>query len=214
MDFAGGGAYARLMDALRKWILLVALGTLSATAAQAADSYRWKDLRSGQTVFSPIPPKDPNQPYVLMRDGIVVAAYEGSERLVRPDSEFDAQLAAEEAQRKADALLQVQYKNLEDIEEAMEVELENLRYDFNLIDGTYDSLEKSLFEQLEIAADRQRAGLKVPARTKEKIRALRVRMEANRENREGLDVREQQIRQEYDGKRDRYRYLLEQQSTE
>ena len=48
-----------------------------------------------------------------------------------------------------------------DIDAAMEVELDNLRYDYSLLDGTYASLEKSLFEQIGVAADRQRAGLRV-----------------------------------------------------
>lgn len=202
------------MDAHKPRMLLAALAaSLLTTAALAADSYRWVEPESGETMYSPTPPTDPDIPYVVLRDGVVIRTFEGSERFERPDSEFEAQRRAEEAQRKADGLLMVQFKSFDDIDRAMEAELDNLRYDFNLLDGTYVSLEKSLFEQIGVAADRQRAGLRVTARQTEQIDSIRTRMQDNRRDRAELDTREVRIRQEYDGKRERYRYLLEQSSS-
>lgn len=180
-----------------------------ATSAWAVDTYRWVDPETGKYDYSPTPPQDPDQPYVLMRDGRIIERYLGSERLERPDSEFDAERAAAEAQAKADALLMVQFKQFDDIDEAMEVELDNLRYDYNLLDGTYASLEKSLFEQIQVAANRQRAGLTVANHELDKIESLRGRMSANRVAREELSDRESRIRGEYDVKKDRYRELLQ-----
>ena len=184
----------------------------SASDAWAADTYRWVDPDTGKWEYSPTPPDDPDQPYVLMRDGRVVERYLGSERLERPESEFAEERAAAEAKAKADALLMVQYKEFDDIDAAMEVELDNLRYDYNLLDGTYDSLEKSLFEQIEVAANRQRAGLRVAKHELEQIESLRNRMSANRTDRRQLTEREANIRDEYDVKKERYRELMQAQS--
>ena len=182
---------------------------LTATDAWGVDTYRWVDPETGKYDYAPTPPEDPDRPYVLMRDGRIIERYLGSERLERPESEFDAERAAAEAQAKADALLMVQFKQFADIDEAMEVELDNLRYDYSLLDGTYDSLEKSLFDQIEVAADRQRAGLRVANHELEQIESIRGRMSENRMARIELGEREANIRDEYDLKKERYRELLQ-----
>jgi hypothetical protein len=181
----------------------------TATDAWAVDTYRWVDPETGKFDYAPTPPEDPDQPYVLMRDGRIIERYLGSERLERPESEFDAERAAAEAQAKADALLMVQFKQFGDIDAAMELELDNLRYDYTLLDGTYDSLEKSLFEQIGVAADRQRAGLRVANHELEQIESIRGRMSENRTTRVALSEREANIRDEYDLKKERYRELLQ-----
>ncbi len=208
------------MDARSKWISrgplpLLALaaslvaGGFLASPAWAVDTYRWIDPETGKWEYSPTPPDDPDMAYVLMRDGRIIERYVGSERLERPESEYEEERAAAEAKAKADALLMVQYKQFADIDTAMEVELDNLRYDYNLLDGTYDSLEKSLFEQIEVAANRQRAGLRVANHELEQIESIRGRMSANRQARVELSTREASIRDEYDLKKERYRELLQ-----
>ncbi len=208
------------MDAYRKGLscgplplltLVVSLfaGGFPATSAWAVDTYRWVDPETGKFDYAPTPPEDPDQPYVLMRDGRIIERYLGSERLERPDSEFAEERAAEAAKAKADALLMVQFKQFGDIDAAMEVELDNLRYDYSLLDGTYASLEKSLFEQIEVAADRQRAGLRVAGHELEQIESIRGRMSENRTARLALGEREANIRDEYDLKKERYRELLQ-----
>ncbi|MEE4175049.1 MAG: hypothetical protein V2I57_12420 [Xanthomonadales bacterium] len=206
---ASGKRISRTTLTRRFTAICVVAAVCLAPSAWAVDTYRWVDPETGKYDYSPTPPEDPDQPYVLMRDGRIIERYVGSERLEKPESEFDAERAAAEAQAKADALLMVQFKQFDDIDEAMEVELDNLRYDYNLLDGTYASLEKSLFEQIEVAANRQRAGLTVANHELEKIESLRGRMSANRVAREELSVRESRIRDEYDLKRDRYRELLQ-----
>jgi len=201
------------MDAPLKRILLAAIlvaGLVPAALAQV--TYRWVDAE-GESFYSPVPPKDPDQPYVQLRDGVVEKSFAGLDRPQIPESEFAAERAAEEAQRKADALLLVQFKSIGDIDAAMETELDNLRYDFNLLDGTYRSLRQSLFEQIGLAADRQRAGLAVPDHELEKIEALRARIAGNRNSRVALGEREQSIRSEYDAKKQRFRVLMEQNAS-
>lgn len=192
-------------------LLTVLAAVLLATSALAADSYRWQDPETGQLIYSPTPPTDPDQPYVQLRDGQVIRSFEGSERFEQPDSERELERRAAEAQRKSDALLLLKYKRIEDIDEAMEAELDNLRYDFNLLDGTYESLEKSLFEQIGLAADRQRAGLPVATHQADQLESIRSRMAENREDRKTLVAREEAIRTEFAGTRERYQSLLDNQ---
>ena len=208
------------MDVSKKWISrgplpllalvasLVASG-LPASSAWAVDTYRWVDPETGKWEYAPTPPGDPDQHYVLKREGRIIDRYAGSERLEPPDSEFEAERAAAEAKAKADALLLVQFKQIGEIDIAMEVELDKLRYDYRLLDGTYASLEKSLFEQIQVAANRQRAGLEVATHELEQIESLRGRMHANRLARVELSERESRIRARFDLKKDRYRELLQ-----
>lgn len=202
-----------MSPAFKRILIAAACAAFLPLAALAADSYRWVDPGSGDTIYSPTPPTDPELPYVVLRDGIVIERYQGSEKIEKPQSEYDAARRAAEAQRKADALLTVQFKSCADIAEAMETELDSLRYDYNLLDGTYVSLRKSLMEQIGIAADRQRAGLAVAAHQLDQFESIRGRLAENRKSRSSLAVREERIRDEYDAKRARYQQLLQGQDT-
>jgi hypothetical protein len=197
--------------AFKRILIAVALAALLPIAALAADSYRWVDPDSGETMYSPTPPKNPDIPYDLLRDGVVIERYQGSEKVETPESEYEAAREAEEAKRRADALLLMQYKNCAAIEAAMDEELDGLRYDYTLLDGTYASLKKSMIEQIGVAADRQRAGLAVANHDLDKFESIRGRMAENRVSRDGLALREQRIRDEYGAKRARYQQLLQQQ---
>jgi hypothetical protein len=208
MDETSKGISRGLLPLFTLVVGLVASG-FPASDAWAVDTFRWVDPETGKWEYSPTPPENPDQPYVLMRDGIVIERYQGSERLEKPESEADPERVAAEAQAKADALLRVQFRQLSDIDTAMKAELDNLRYDHNMLDGTYTSLAKSLFEQIEIAANRQRAGLRVADHELEQIDSLRGRMSANRKARLELNQREARIRNDYGRKKERYRELLQ-----
>ena len=206
---------------LKRMLLAAAATLLLAGPAWAQVSYRWVDDASGEYVYSPTPPDDEDQPYVMMRNGLIVETYEGLERLERPGSEAggpevtEAELARREAekQRKADALLLLQYRTFEDLDSALEAELGNLRYDENHVDGTYESLERSLHSHIGAAADRQRAGLEVTDADIARIEGLRDRMRANRKTREELAQREVNVRAEFEAKRQRLLYLKDQRGS-
>lgn len=209
MDFRTPQEYIVAMEASMKWILSVVAATTAlalAPAAQADVAYRWVDA-DGEFQYSPIPPKDPEQSYVMLRDGVVVERFEASEQAKAEERAREAANRAAESERKADALLMVQFRNEDAIEEAMEAELDTLRYDFKLLDGTYRSLRQSLFEKIGQAADLQRAGLTVTSEEREEIEGLRNRMEANRRAREELRQRERSIRDDYADKKQRYMAL-------
>lgn len=191
---------------MKRILSAAALAAVLTVPAWADLTYRWVD-ESGEAFYSPTPPTDPDQAYVVLRNGLEIERWTGSERLVDPNAAKDEQRAAREAQQKADALLLVQYRNLDDIDTAMENELDNLEYDFNLLDGAFRSLRKSLFEQIAIAADRQRAGMDVVRHEREKIEALRERLSENRAARRELANHERHIRDEYAAKKERYQVL-------
>lgn len=183
---------------------------LGSTAAVAEVTYRWTD-NSGEIHYRPTPPTDPDQPYALLRDGVVAQRFAGLERPEVPDSEFAEERRLEEAQRKADALLLVQFQTLTDVDEAMEAQLAPIRQDYKLIDGSYANLQKSLFEQIHVAANRQRAGLPVSSYELEQVSGIRMRMSDNRESRSMSEAREQRIRQDHEDKKLRLRAIQERQ---
>lgn len=173
-------------------------------------SYRWTDT-AGEVHYRPTPPTDPDQPFVMLRDGQVVQRFDGLERPEVPDSEFAEERRIEEEQRKRDALLLVQFQSLADIDKAMEAQLEPIRQDYKLIDGTYASLQKSLFEQIEVAANRQRAGLPVSTYELEQVTGIRERMNDNRRSRGLSQAREDRVREEHEEKRARFEIILKEQ---
>jgi hypothetical protein len=197
------------MDALTKRILLAALVVIFLVPAVAvADiSYRWTD-EAGEVHYRPTPPTDPDQPYVMLRDGQVVERYAGLERPEIPESEFAEERRLEEEQRKRDALLLVQFRSLDDIDEAMEAQLAPIQQDYKLIDGTYASLQKSLFDQIEVAANRQRAGLPVSQYELDQVMGIRERMNENRYTRSLSQAREDRIRKEHEEKRERFLIIV------
>ena len=187
------------------------LSLLCPALAWAEVTYSWV-AADGETIYSPTPPLDPDQPYAMLENGVIVERFERSERLERPETEDLRKLEAERQQRTRDALLMVEFKSLEDIDVAMEEELGTLGYDFNLVDSTYDSLHQSLLDQIGMAADRQRAGLAVQQHDLDRIQSIRDRMTGNREDRQELETREAGIRDEYARKKERYRELLDAQA--
>lgn len=193
------------MDALTKRILLATLATfLLCPGVVLADvSYRWTD-EAGEVHYRPTPPTDPDQPFVMLRDGQVVERFNGLERPEVPESEFAEERRLQEEQRKRDALLLVQFKTLADIDEAMEAQLAPIQQDYKLIDGTYASLQNSLFQQIEVAANRQRAGLPVSQYELDQVMGIRQRMDENRRSRSLSEAREVRIREEHDEKRERF----------
>lgn len=202
------------MDALTKRILFATLAAMVlCTGVAVADvSYRWTDSE-GEVHYRPTPPTDPDQPYALLRDGQVIQRFAGLERPEVPESEFAEQRRLEEEQRKRDALLLVQFRTLEDIDAAMEAQLAPIQQDYKLIDGAYASLQKSLFQQIEVAANRQRAGLPVSQYELEQVTGIRERMNENRDSRSLSMAREDRIRQEHDEKRERFVVILKEKDS-
>ncbi len=174
-------------------------------------TYSWV-AEDGETTYAPTPPPNGGQPYVMLKDGRVVKRFNRSERHERPETDYIREQNEAQQRQRRDALLLVEFPTLDHVDRALESELDTLGYDFSLVDSSYDSLHRSLLQQIGFAADRQRAGLPVQAHELQQIESIRSRMGSNREDRLDLEQRKADLQEEYEGKKARLRELLAQQA--
>lgn len=205
--------------------LLCAL--LAAPPAQAGKVYRWVD-ENGEVHYSEsLPPNYKDQGYdVLNQQGRVV---EEDQKLTPepppevPDKEEPQELPRDasglprpkaayseaEMQRRMDSFLMLRYESEQEILDAMNVEIKQLNYDRRLLEGSRASTETAYLGHIKLAADRQRAGLKVEPETVREINTNRAELAQIETELEGLRRREDSIRAEFEKQLERYRYLVE-----
>ena len=174
-------------------------------------TYSWT-AEDGETIYAPTPPSKGGQPYVMLKDGRVVKRFDRSERHQRPETDYIREQNEAQQRQRRDALLLVEFPTLDHVDRALESELDTLGYDFNLVDSSYNSLHRSLLQQIGFAADRQRAGLPVQTHELQRIESIRSRMGNNREDRLELEARKLALQEEYEGKKARLRELLDRQA--
>jgi hypothetical protein len=109
-----------------------------------------------------------------------------------------------------DNFLMLRYNSEQEILDEMNVEIEQLSYDRRLLQTTRESMEKSYRGQIRQAANKQRAGQQVAEKTYIELEDLQKKIAENGQSLAFLDVREQEIRAEFQKQLDRYRYLEEQ----
>jgi hypothetical protein len=200
---------------------------LYAHPAAAADVYRWVD-ENGEVHYSEtLPPGYKDQGHdVLNSDGIVidenqtltpappvdVPKDEEAQELPRDASGLPrpkALYSEAEMQQRMDNFLMLRYDSEQEIIDAMNVEIKQLNYDRRLLEGSRASTNSSYRGQIRVAGEQQRAGLAVDPATMREIRNLRVALARNSKSLEGLQQREDAIRDEFDKQVERYRYLME-----
>ena len=199
----------------------------AAGPAQAAKVYRWVD-ENGQVHYSEsLPPNYQDKGYdVLNQQGRIV---EEDQKLTPeppppvPDKEEPQELPRDasglprpkaahseaEMQQRMDNFLMLRYDSEQEILDAMNVEIKQLNYDRRLLEGSRASTETAYLGQIKLAADRQRAGLKVEPVTAREISANRAELTKIETALEGLQRREDSIRADFEKQLDRYRYLVE-----
>lgn len=119
-----------------------------------------------------------------------------------------------EKQQHMDRLLMLRYRSEAELVEAMEVEINQLKYDEQLLTATRQSLQTSLKSNIDTAGHRQRAGLEVNEQTLKDISRIRSQMAENERSLQGLQRREEKIRADFDRDITRYRELVEMHSTD
>jgi hypothetical protein len=211
-------------------LLAVTAGALLQSGdADAAKVYRWVD-ENGEVHYSEtLPPDIKDRKHdVLNESGIVV---EKDETLAPPppvDKKKKAEDEGEElprdasglprpkplyseaeAQQRKDNLLLLRYDSEQEIVDAMNVEIKQLNYDRRLMEGSRNNLESAYRDQIRQAADMQRAGQKVDAATIKQIQNLKAGMAKNATSLNGLQAREESIREDFGKELERYRYLVE-----
>lgn len=199
-------------------MLILAAGLFAAPLALAQNLYRWVDEEGKVHFTTTLPPEAADRPYdIYSASGILLERVADPRALLQQQRE-EAQAAGavkkpkplyseEEKQNIADRLLLLKYRSEEEIAEAMNLELDHLKYDERIIEASQKSLENSLAEQVRAAANRQRAGLPIEETQERDIDVLRKRLRDNEESIAGLVARKQKIREDFDSELMRYRRL-------
>lgn len=209
-----------------------ALGLLLASTPVSAKVYRWVD-ENGEVHYSEsLPPDFKDKGHdVLNERGIVtdedltltpppveeVPEEEQLKELPRDSSGMvrPKQLYSDaEMQRRMDNFLMLRYSSQQEIEDAMNVEIKQLNYDRRLLTTTRASMEQSFKGEIREAANKQRAGQQVADKTSVEIQNLQQKLAQNHQSISLLDLREQEIRNEFQKQLDRYRFLEEQWADE
>lgn len=211
--------------------LSLALLTLP-VAGSAAEVYRWVD-ENGEVHYSEsLPPDFKDKGHDVLNDqGLVV---DEDQKLTPqpppdvPDKNAPQELPRDasglprpkalyseaEMQQRMDNFLMLRYESEQEITDAMDVEIKQLNYDRRLLEGSRASTEEAYRGQIRVAADRQRAGLEVPPETSQEIRKLRSNLAQNRKSLDGLQLREDSIRADFEKQLERYRVLMETESDD
>jgi hypothetical protein len=226
------------MESRTRFVTAAAVAALLITApALAAKVYRWVDEDGNVHYTESLPPgyKDTGHD-VLNEHGLVVD--ENLKLTPEPvvEKKSEDQQKAEEAnelprdssglprpkplyteaekQMRMDNFLMLRYENEQEIIDAMNVEIKQLNYDRDLLQGSLDSLEEAYRGQIRVAANQQRAGQAVGDEAAREMAGLKSRMAKNARELAALDQREQKIREEFQAQLERYRALLEQYAEE
>jgi hypothetical protein len=211
---------------------LLLAGLLLAAEPSAAEVYRWVD-ENGEVHYSEtLPPNFKDQGHdVLNERGIlldedqsltppppeVVPDKEQAKELPRDASGMrraNAQYSEAEMQRRMDNFLMLRYGSEQEITDAMDIEIKQLAYDRRLLETIRNSMQDSYRGQIKQAANRQRSGQQVDEDVSLKIDQLRARLAENSHSQDGLEVREQEIRAQFEKQLDRYRFLEEEWAEE
>ncbi len=191
-----------------------------------ADVYRWVDENGDVHYTESLPPDFEDRKHdVIDKRGIVVKEDLSLKRdppKPKPKVEDKGQLPRDssgmrrpeplyspaELQRRLDSMLLLRYTTEQELVDAMNVEIDQLAYDKRLIGTSLSSVRNTYRANIRKAADRQRAGIVVPADMSQKLAGLRRRLEENEMSLSLLDQRETEIRELFDTERTRYRRLV------
>jgi len=211
---------------------VLASGTLSAQKV-----YRWVDEEGNVQYTHSLPPgyKDTGHD-VLNEQGLVIDEDQKLTPEAPSEEETEEQAEAEEVgelprdssglprpkpryseaerQAKMDSFLVLRYQSEEEILEAMNVEIKQLNYDRLLHEGSRDSMISSYRGQIQVAANKQRAGQTVSEDVANQIDDLREKLGENARELAQLDQREQTVRIGFQEELDRYRFLIEKYAEE
>jgi hypothetical protein len=187
--------------------LVAPLLTLAPGAHASVKSYKWEDA-SGETVYRPTPPDDPDQPYCMRRGDGPWSCYSGADSFQRPPPDPDIMTEAER-QRRSDQLLTSRFRSLDAIDASMDERLEQLEFEKRAVRQNLRSERQTLFRHIRAAADRQRAQLPVTDRQLEDLARIRVNLRSTEATLARMDDQEREIRQAHEAMKNRYRELLQ-----
>ncbi len=193
-------------------VLISALLGLSATLA-SADTFRWKDKEGKVHYGAVVPAEYADQPYdVLNNAGLVIRHVEDTsvsqEVIVEKETKPRQPLISDEQRQvQSDRLLVIQYSSVDEIKQALELEVAQLSYDVKLINQSFQSTDAAIREQVKRAANQQRAGIEINPDQKKEIDSLYARREQDIKRQLAMKDREAQIRARFQTEIERYQFL-------
>jgi len=208
-------------------IILLCAGALLANSGACAEVYRWVD-ENGEVHYSETLPPDfedkghdilnergivldedklltPPPPPEKPKEEVVTELPRDTSGLPRPKPLYSDM----ELQNRMDNFLMLRYESEQEITDAMNVEIKQLDYDRRLLATTRQSMQDSYRGQVKSAAHKQRSGQQVDPAVARQIGVLQTTLADNIHALDGLQVREENIRQQFGEQLDRYRYLIE-----
>lgn len=215
--------------------LIIGLGSAQAAFAQEQKRvYRWVDEEGNVHYSESLPPNWQGETHdELGQDGIVrdedvshappppeeeePDPDDGKAELPRDQSGLPRpgpRYTDAEKQQHMDRLLMLRYHSEAELVEAMDIEINQLKYDERLLTATRTSLEASLRSNVDLAGHRQRAGLDVKEDSLREIASIRAQLNENQRSLQGLQKREEKIRADFTRDIERYRELVEMFSEE
>ena len=193
-------------------ILIAGIISLSVTSL-AADTYRWKDKDGKVHYGAAVPAEYAEQPYdILNNAGMVIEHVEDTSIPVevRVEEEIKGRqplISDEERLRQTDRLLVIQYRSEEEIENARDLQIDQLGYDSKIINQSYDSTNNAVRDQIRQAADQQRANQQISEDQQKGIDKLYARLARDEQKRSRMEHREKRIRDRFQADLERYRFL-------
>ena len=178
--------------------------------------YRWTDKDGLVHMGRTLPPEYSNKPYeILNKNGVVLQRVDDPAALLKPPPEVTDQpeeelaplFTEDEARLRSDRLLVLQYHSEEELLAAMELKVDQLKYDALVINQSRASALTTLSAQIRVAADRQRAGMPDDSKLESDIGTLRNRLRRTEFKLDELKVREVAIRASFQINLERYQYL-------
>ena len=200
-------------------ILIAGIISLSVSSL-AADTYRWKDKDGKVHYGAAVPAEYAEQPYdILNKAGMVIEHVEDTSIPVEVRVEEEIQgrkplISDEERQRQTDRLLVIQYRSEEEINNARDLQIDQLGYDSKIINQSYASTNNAIRDQIRQAADQQRADQQISEDQQKGIDKLYTRRAKDEQKRARMDQREKRIRDRFQADLERYRILTSDAGTD
>lgn len=195
---------------LISWLLVLVLVPGMALAEKV---YRWVDDEGKVHFGRTLPPEYSDKPYqILNESGIVIERVDDPLARQAPmEAETDKKPAPlfseDEVRVRSDRLLVLRYQSVEDIKEAMELEVAQLAYDERLTIQSQASTIQAMTGQVHSAANRQRAGLPPDEELEKTITSLRSRLRKSEKSLAELRARESAIRDSFTQEMKRFQFL-------
>ena len=200
-------------------ILIAGIISLSVSSL-AADTYRWKDKDGKVHYGAAVPAEYAEQPYdILNKAGMVIEHVEDTSipMEVRVEKEIQGRqplISNEERRRQTDRLLVIQYRSEEEINNARDLQIDQLGYDSKIINQSYDSTNNAVRDQIRQAADQQRANQQISEDQQKGIDKLYARLAKDEQKRSRMEHREKRIRDRFQADLERYRFLTSDAGTD